>query len=644
MQKPYNNNAVIGNSKMLGCIDNKGEIIRLFWPNIDYPQHLDSMNTGILIKGESAKTIWFNDDLWEKKQEYKEDTNVLETLFSSEDMKLDVLQSDFCALSTDILFRVYKIKNLDNKPISIKFFSYSSFQTSIHNPAGVLFDFERESLIHYKNNCYMSVSSPVAVEQFQLGNNAFECAKNDVLYSIDSIGMMPDAALTWDIGLIEPGKEKLFCINICFSHTLKDLKRMAQNANTLDFLEEYKKTCEYWNEYIIRHTKVNIQDATISNLYKRSILVFKLMYNEKTGGILASPEIDEEFSKCGRYAYCWGRDAAFITGAFDKCGLKDEVEKFYDWAMSIQEEEGYWQQRYYMDGNLAPSWGLQFDETGSIVWGMYEHYKNTKNKDFLEKAWKSVEKAVEFMINNIDEETGVHKPCFDLWEERFGEHAYTSAAVYAGINAGVKIANILGIKKDKISKWENAAISIKESIENNFWKKEENVFLRSIRLKLNPWGDEPSDNTTLIKINPKGSQRSVTLEDNTVDSSLLGLSIPFEVIKADDDKMIKMVEKIEMVLSNHQSGGLKRYENDNYIGGNPWVITTLWAALYHAKNNNYLKAKKYFDWAVKARTKLNLLPEQVDRETGNPAWVIPLTWSHAMFILVLFELSEADML
>ena len=41
---------------------------------------------------------------------------------------------------------------------------------------------------------------------------------------------------------------------------------------------------------------------------------------------------------------------------------------------------------------------------------------------------------------------------------------------------------------------------------------------------------------------------------------------------------------------------------------------------------------------------LDLLPEQVSRDDGRPAWVIPLTWSHAMFVLVLIELYEAGII
>ena len=37
MIKTHFNDAIIGNSKMLACLTSKGELIRLFWPHIDYP-------------------------------------------------------------------------------------------------------------------------------------------------------------------------------------------------------------------------------------------------------------------------------------------------------------------------------------------------------------------------------------------------------------------------------------------------------------------------------------------------------------------------------------------------------------------------------------------------------------------------------
>ena len=44
-------------------------------------------------------------------------------------------------------------------------------------------------------------------------------------------------------------------------------------------------------------------DRKIHNIYTRTILLFPLIVNEKTGGISAAIEVDEDRTKCGRYSY-----------------------------------------------------------------------------------------------------------------------------------------------------------------------------------------------------------------------------------------------------------------------------------------------------------------------------------------------------
>nr|WP_242855678.1 hypothetical protein [Ruminiclostridium josui] len=147
-----------------------------------------------------------------------------------------------------------------------------------------------------------------------------------------------------------------------------------------------------------------------------------------------------------------------------------------------------------------------------------------------------------------------------------------------------------------------------------------------------------------ITVNPKGYVRDVTKEDWIVDVSLVGLGIPFGIFDLDDPMLKDTVSLIEQVLTVQGVGGIKRYENDTYIGGNPWILTTLWIALYHAKSGNYEKAKEYLIWAANGKTEMGLLPEQVNKDTGKPEWIIPLTWSHAMYVHVYSELINAGVL
>src|SRR5207302_1131625 len=46
-------------------------------------------------------------------------------------------------------------------------------------------------------------------------------------------------------------------------------------------------------------------------LLRRSLLVCEVVADRATGGIIAAPEFDPHFTRCGGYGFVWGRDLAF---------------------------------------------------------------------------------------------------------------------------------------------------------------------------------------------------------------------------------------------------------------------------------------------------------------------------------------------
>ncbi|PYG87984.1 oligosaccharide amylase [Ruminiclostridium sufflavum DSM 19573] len=644
MQKSYYNNAITGNSSMLACLSDKSELLRLFWPNIDYLQQFDKMLCGIFIKNRNGSTVWLNDQRCEHNQEYMPDTNIVKSIITNNSDGYKVIIYDFVHPDRDVLVRRFEIKNILPEQRELGFVAFSAATSADTDIACSLFDFYNEALIHYRSNNYIAIFSDKPAFQFQIGNNANEAAVNTYLFGKEDIGMMKDAAVSWDLGTFAKNETKGFNLYITAGGTLRLVKGLIKEVKSIGAALMLNQTEQYWKDFLNKANQIKSGNDRLDSLYRRSLLVFRLMYDKKSGGLLAAPEVDEYFTRCGRYAYCWGRDAAFITGALDIAGLNECVDNFYKWAVNVQDEDGSWQQRYHMDGNLAPCWGLQIDETGTLLWGMLNHFNFVRRLEFLQSVWSSVEKGADFLIRFIDEATGLPKPSFDLWEERYGEHAYSSASVYAGLVSAAEIAKILGKPVQQYTKWKDTAAGIKQAIVKCFWKEDYKRFIRSVRVKLNGWGTEPSQSTTMIEINPKGYMRDVTLEDWKVDVSLVGLSIPFGVFDANDIMIKDTVLLIEQVLTSEGVGGIKRYENDSYIGGNPWVLTTLWVALYHTKTGNYLKAKEYLYWAADAKTDMGLLPEQRNKYTGKADWIIPLTWSHAMYVHVLSELVKAGVL
>ena len=122
-----------------------------------------------------------------------------------------------------------------------------------------------------------------------------------------------------------------------------------------------------------------------------------------------------------------------------------------------------------------------------------------------------------------------------------------------------------------------------------------------------------------------------------MDISLLGLVYPFNMFSPKEKKIQNTVERINMTLRTY-TGGYLRYEGDSYIGGNPWIIANLWLAEYYLATGIKNRARECFDFAIIGSNEHGLLPEQVDNNTMDPAWVIGLGWSHAMFINVLEKL------
>ena len=211
---------------------------------------------------------------------------------------------------------------------------------------------------------------------------------------------------------------------------------------------------------------------------------------------------------------------------------------------------------------------------------------------------------------------------YDLWEMNEGVHLYSLSSIISGLGCMKKIYETIDNKQENLR--------LKQEKRNK------------IALKLNKYiqllKDYIEDN--LIDKNTKTLKRN--LKDNNMDISVIGAVYPFNVFNPNEKVIKNTVDKINMTLRTHTSGYL-RFEYDNYMGGNnPWIITTLWMALYYIKINDLDNAKKCFSFVVNTSLRHGFLAEQVNNDDKNFKWVIGLGWSHAMFIIVLNELLKAN--
>lgn len=631
MENKYLNEAIIGNKKIIATFTSKGEMQRIYFPSRDNKQYINYFHTGVKIN--ESDLIYLHDDINNiYKQYYDTDTNILNTEITNTYFNLKILQTDFVLIKENVLLKKYTFFNEGKIDLNTEFYIHSELLSDTNNFVGC--KIVDGGMMQYAHDFVFSTfAKGKDIIKHQI-NGSINNIKRTEIYDKDYIGMSKDTSIAYEIGTIKPGekKELEICIAIDENKNVSDIEDEIERIKRIDFEKEYMNTKSYWRKYVKQHNGLKLKepensyDERISEIYKRSILLFPLLTNVDTGAIIASPEIDENFTKCGRYAYCWPRDAVFMTKAMDILKMNKETEKFYKvFCKKTQSKNGMWEQRFYTDGKLAPCWGYQVDETASVVYGVYEHYKYTKSENFLKESLPMCEKAIDFLKRYVKdwlekpEETKEHKyhVSYDLWEMCEGVHLYSLASIYSAFESILKMYGVLG--KD-VSEFENNRLK-QEKVEKS--KKEIEKLQLEIKKYINKY---------LYDEDKKSYVRNS--EDKKMDISIIGAVTPFEVFKPKEKKVQNTVERINLSLRTY-TGGYQRFENDNYMNGNPWPISNLWMTLYYLETGEKKKAKETFDFVIKTAGKHYFLGEQVDNESLKPNWVIGLGWSHAMFIIVL---------
>lgn len=576
----YFNSAIIGNSNILGCLDSKGELIRLYYPNIDYFQNIDFYKFGVV---ENNHVLWFSDATFSK-QEYKGNIVYTELAFG----EYKVIQKDYVLVNQNVLVR--KI-SLNKKS---KLIVYSKLNS---NPNRLISGmFINNALIQYCQDMYMTSFSNESVSHYQI-NNVQNNISDGNLYAEDYIGMSDNSAIAYD----DISEVTLY---IALNNNLKDSIKIIDSLRMLDEEKLYRQTLEYWKSYLdkcLSKTNKNVLNNASEReikIIERTILMYELLSSNETGAVLASPDVDEQFTRCGRYGYCWPRDALFINKALLLLGMKNKVEKFYSvWAERAQFENGLFEQRYYSNGELAPSWGVQIDETAAMLIGINEFGKCRH----LEKI---IIKCVDALLDFLDEKS-ISKPCYDLWEERREQHLYSTLSIYAGLKAGKTMLLKMGKGRERIKDIDRVLEKILVEVRNYFV--ENGAFKRS-------------------------------LNNSQVDISSLSAIIPFHVFDVNNPIVKNTVIDIEKNLKL-DNGGYLRYQGDMYMGGNAWIISSLWLALYYIELNDFNRARELFDWVTNHSDEMGFLPEQIERNGNNTAWIVQLSWSHAMYVIVKSKLE-----
>lgn len=645
--QPVMPGGVVGNGKMLATIRTNGELHRLFWPQIDWGQHMGILMVG--IHEPPHPTLWLGGYGWRSSQSYIRDTNILLTRLFHDESGLQVDQTDYILIDRDVLVKSYNIINNRDYPRQLRLVTYSSFtidDSELYD--GMYVEASTGTLVHYRRDVYLGLTAGCKLPLgFHCGrrntpSDPFEPASRGEFWGgFDNIKFSA-GAMAWEIGVINPGSAGNIDLYLAAAHNAASLAETISCSTTgcdRKNLEDIKVFWQGWLE----GSKEPPPDEQKYPLYKRSLLAMKIMSDRETGGSVAAPEFDQHYLASGGYGYCWPRDGVFVAAALDEAGFHHEAAQFYRFAARVQNPDGSWHQRYFMNGGWAPTWGRQIDQAGAVLWGYCHHYALTSDRVFLDELWPSLLAGANYLTDSISKDNGLPLPGMDIWEDEYSQSTYSAAAVYGGLRSAAVLAGIKG-KQQLAGPWEAAAEGIKKGILQHQWSAELNRFSRSVTRRVchgdYHYAREQGLPAREIQI-PNTPYFCYTVpRDDRIDAALLGLCFPFGVLPAGDPRMDATVAEIRRLLENYTVGGIHRYEGDGYAGGNPWILLTLWLSIYYSLKGDTEIAGSLIKWAENNASPSGLLPEQVHREHGGPAWVLPLNWSHAMYVLACLAIEN----
>jgi GH15 family glucan-1,4-alpha-glucosidase len=395
------------------------------------------------------------------------------------------------------------------------------------------------------------------------------------------------------------------------------------------------RTKDYWRLWANKDESIADHLPTeIARLYKRSTLIIRTQVDNR-GAIIAGNDSDVLRFNRDTYSYLWPRDGALVADALDLAGYGEVTRRFFFLCGDLMTREGYLLHKYNPDGSLGSSWHawstpegrlelpIQEDETGLPIWALWQHYERDRDIEFIRPLYrKLVRTGADFMATFRELRTKLPAPSFDLWEERRGIHAFTTAAVWAGLTAGRNFAVAFG-QHELAKRYAVAAHEIREAALTHLWDDDRGRFVRT------------------VAVLPDG----MIVKDATIDISLAGIFL-FGMLPAADPRVVATMKAIEQRLTVRTPvGGIARYENDYYfqvsqdvanVPGNPWFVSTLWLTEWYiataATLDDLERPLALLRWCASKALPSGVLAEQVHPYTGEPLSVSPLTWSHAAFV------------
>jgi GH15 family glucan-1,4-alpha-glucosidase len=638
---------MLGNGSMLVGLDKHGMVNDFYYPYVGLEDHINARlmhhKIGIWV---DDKFSWMDDGSWQISLDYEEDAMISTIKAINNELNIALEFHDFVDPLYNVFCRNIHVVNNDNSSRSVRVFFHQLFQISNSNKGDTaLYEPNGNYILDYKGRrsflIYAQDADGKPFDQYGVGvhgiegkEGTFKDAEDGELSCNPVEHGMVDSTFRVKLELPALSSQRVhyWVVSAASHHDALKIHKVFLDQG---FQSRYQETQKYWHEWL------NTGKADMDNIpskyiveFKKSLFIMK-SHMDRRGSILASGDSEMLNYARDNYSYCWPRDACFVLWPLIRMGYQDEPRAFFEFARDVMTEEGALMHKFQPDRAVGSTWhplvhngspelAIQEDETAIVLFMIHEYFQVSADEDFVHRMYDTlIQPAANFLESFIDKKTKLPHASYDLWEEKFLTSTYTAAITYAGLMSASKIAEHFEYPDDAI-RWQTVAQEIQEESQKAFFDKEKQFFIKGFLLD--------DDGTKSV--------------DSTIDVSSLYGAVMFGLFDVDSDEVKKSVKTLEEQLLNQSpSGGLPRYEYDQYCTpekdkykGNPWFVTTLWMAQLYNEFGRSKQAEPLIDWTKSHMMRSSVLSEQIDPQTGEFLSVAPLIWSHAEFTNTILDI------
>jgi GH15 family glucan-1,4-alpha-glucosidase len=632
---------VLGNGQMLVALDKAAQVRDLYYPHVGLENHIGGdlvHRIGVYTAGQLS---WLGEPGWVIKVDSEKDSLVGQTEAVNSQLQVALTVADVVYNEKNIFLRRVTVKNLSAEERVFNIFFHQQFELAESQAAHTAYyDPINKAIVHYRNRRAFLINTQYHGQGFSdfstgvFGSEGKEGTHIDAADGVLAKNPIEHGQADSVVGVAvhcAPGAEETLHYWLAAGDSVSQVLEL--NHYVLERGPEHlqETTDNFWRAWINRRqfSFYGLTRDTVT-LFNKSLMIIRA-HTDEGGGIIASSDANSRQRGKDTYCYVWPRDGVVAALALARAGDFNVARKFFTFCFESLGDSEYFMHKYGPDKSLGSSWlpwfkngeaqlPIQEDETALVLMGLWEYYELSKDLEFVEALYNPlIKKTADFMVLYRDDKTGLPRPSYDLWEEKFGVSTFTAASVYGALIAASRFAALLGkVKNDQV--YRLAAGEIKEGIMKHLYNAQSGMFYKLATF-------------TKDEIH----------YDATPDISSAYGAFAFGVLPAGDDKLARALQLTREAVSCHGGiGGLARYEGDSYYRGsqrcpaNPWFVTTLWLAQYYIKTAkteaDLAPARETFQWVLKYALPSGILSEQLDPETGEQLSVGPLVWSHAEFV------------